>query len=197
MRAGSGRARRYRYAVVVGGPLTVTPNTYVTVDLLTPVQPAGTIADSIYQQMTKPTLISIEGHFTAGISTPLGIPSNAPALGAEMAWGIYVDKDISSSSTDLPAYSLGFTTTWMMHKATRLASPALFTQVNADGSVSAVTLGQNDIQYRRWEFRQRKYKRTLDSFNDTLILSVENGSPVSSVSGDITFSFYFRLLLLE
>lgn len=193
----SKRARRSRWVVVVGGPLTVTPGTYVTVDLLTPIQPAGSIADSIYQQMTKPTLIAVMGHMTIGASSAYGIPSNQVARQAEYAWGVYRDVDFSSSNTDLPAYSAGFSNSWMVHKTGTVALPAQYSQVNADGSISEVGIGQNDLQYRRYDLNLRRYKRVLDSFNDTLILSVENGSPAISTATDITFSFYFRMLLLE
>lgn len=196
-RVASKRARRSRWIVVVGGPITVTPGTYQTVDLLGPLQPPPTIADTIYQQMTKPTLIAVMGHFTISATSGYGIPDNVPARQAEYGWGIYRDVDFATTTTDLPAYSAGYSNSWMVHKTGTLAIPAQYTQLNADGSISFVGGGFNDFQYRRYDLNLRKYKRTLDSFNDTLILSVENGTSPGANATDIAFSFYFRMLMLE
>lgn len=147
--------------------------------------------------MTKPTLIALMGHMTVTSSATYGIPANVPTRSCEYAWGIYRDVDFTSTATALPPYSDGYTNSWMIHRTGSVASPSQYTQVNADGSISAVTLGYNDLQYRRYELNQRKYKRTLDSFNDTLVLSVENGTPVGVNASDLSFSFYFRMLLLE
>jgi len=51
----------------------------------------------------------------------------------------------------------------------------------------------NSFDKVRHTLNQTKYKRKLDSFNDTLVLSIENAS-ASFVMG---YDFYFRMLLLE
>jgi len=86
----------------------------------------------------------------------------------------------------------------MIHKAGALGQPSIFTSVAA-GLTFSTTLGQNDFQYRRYDLNLRRYKRVMDSANDTLILSVENNggllAPANQAS--LGFSFYFRMLLLE
>lgn len=193
---GSRRTRRSRWVVVVGGPTTVAPNTYSTVDLLSPLQPAATFADTTYQTMTKPTLIAVMGHMTLVASDTYTTPGNNSSKSCEYAWGLYRDVDITSSTTDLPAYSAGFSNSWMVHKTGTLSQPFLFSQGTATQAYSA-GIGATDILYRRYELNLRKYKRTLDSLNDTLILSVENGSAASSTTCGLSYTFYFRMLLLE
>jgi len=191
------RSRRARWIVVVGGPLTVTPNTYVTVSLLSPIIPAATLADSLYQQMTKPTIIAIMGHMTLQANNTFATSGVTNALGAEYAWGIYRDVDISSAATDLPAYSAGYSNSWMVHKTGTLSQPAIGI-FNAGGLTSQYGYAATDINYRRYELNLRRYKRTMDSANDTLILSVENNTILGSTfDTDFAFSFYFRMLLLE
>lgn len=182
--------------VVVGGPTTVTPGTYQTVDLLSPAQPAPTFADLTYQTMTKPTIIAVMGHMTVSGVRSYTIPANEVPKSCEYAWGLYRDVDITSSTTDLPAYSAGFSNSWMVHKTGTLITPFLTSSTTATQTYAATT-GVNDAQYRRYELNLRKYKRTLDSLNDTLILSVENGSSPGAGVCDLAFSFYFRMLLLE
>ena len=184
-------ARKFRWAVV-SGQGTIPPQTYVTVNLLEPVQPAPTIADLIYQQMTNPTLVAIMGQMTiAANPTYVAGVTKAPQA-SQGAWGIYVDKDFASLATALPAYSAGFTSTWMMHKPWYVSS-ALYLASGTGNAFAA-----NDLNYRRYEISQRKYKRRLDSFNDTLILSIEHNSTVAQGAVDnVNYNFYFRLLLLE
>lgn len=135
---------------------------------------------------------------TLGISNPIIFPGFNANIGCEYAWGIYRDVDISSSVTDLPAYSAGYSNSWMVHKAGALAAPALNTTV-VGGQGSGVGQGQNDWAYRRYELNLRRYKRVMDSANDTLILSVENNPGLAPAinQGSLNFSFYFRMLLLE
>lgn len=196
MRVASRRARRSRWVVVVGGPTNVAPGTYQTVDLLSPAQPPPTFADLTYQTMTKPTLIAVMGHMTLSAINTYTVPGTTVTEACEYGWGLYRDVDITSSVTDLPAYSAGFSNSWMVHKTGTLALPSAVVSNTANQSY-AFTIGTNDFQYRRYELNLRKYKRTLDSLNDTLILSVENGSAPATGVCDLAFSFYFRMLLLE
>lgn len=136
------------------------------------------------------------GHLTCSINNALVVPGLNNTLSADYAWGIYRDVDIQTSGTDLPAYSAGYSNSWMVHKSGALSVPSLFSQNTATQAYSA-TVGATDYSYRRYELNLRKYKRTLDSFNDTLILSFENGTSPGANAGDISFSFYFRMLLLE
>lgn len=136
---------------------------------------------------------------TLAAISPYTVPAaNNDAKSCEYAWGIYRDVDISSSATDLPAYSAGFSNSWMVHKTGTLSQPFLTTTF-VGSQVAQVTLGQNDQQYRRYELNLRRYKRVMDSANDTLILSVENnpGLTPGGFQADLNFSFYFRMLLLE
>lgn len=190
------RTRRSRWIVVVGENISVSPGTYQVIDLLTPVQPAGTIADLIYQQMTKPTLIALMGHMTLTVTNPFTTTGTTLPFGCEYAWGIYRDVDFTSSATALPAYSAGYSNSWMVHKTGSLSTAGIYAQDTATQAYS-VTPGNTDISYRRYELNLRKYKRTLDSFNDTLVLSVENGTSASASAATFVFSFYFRMLLLE
>lgn len=138
------------------------------------------------------------GHLTLSINNVLNYPSNNPPLAAEYAWGIYRDVDISSSTTDLPAYSAGYSNSWMVHKTGTLSSPGSVTGV-IGGQPGIITLGNTDLTYRRYDLNLRRYKRVMDSANDTLILSVENNSGLSPAPNRASFalSFYFRMLLLE
>lgn len=136
------------------------------------------------------------GHMTLSVNDALTVPGNNVVKNVQYAWGIYRDVDIESSGTDLPPYSAGYSNSWMVHKAGALSAPALFSQNTSQAAYSAGQ-GQNDFSYRRYELNLRKYKRTLDSFNDTLILSVENGTTAGANAGTLAFSFYFRMLLLE
>lgn len=191
----SRRSRRTRWVVVTGGG-TVAQSTYTTIDLLSPAQPAPTFADLTYQTMTKPTLIATMGHLTLVASDTYTTPGNNSAKSCEYGWGIYRDVDITSSTTDLPAYSAGYSNSWMIHKVGVLSQPFLFSQSTSQQAFSA-GIGATDILYRRYDLNLRKYKRTLDSLNDTLILSVENGSSAGATTCALTFTFYFRMLLLE
>lgn len=195
-RAGRRPGRRSRWVVVVGGPTTVAPGTYQTIDLLSPAQPAPTFADLTYQTMTKPTVIAIMGHMTLGANDTYTVPGTNLTKQCEYGWGIYRDVDITSSTTDLPAYSAGFSNSWMVHKTGTLSQPFLIASNTTDQSYAA-TAGATDLQYRRYDLNLRRYKRTLDSLNDTLILSVENGSSPGSGTCGLAFTFYFRMLLLE
>lgn len=140
------------------------------------------------------------GHLTLSINNTLNYPSNNPSLAAEYAWGIYRDVDISSSTTDLPAYSAGYSNSWMIHKAGSLSAPSSVTSVNPTTfDVGIITLGDTNLSYRRYDLNLRRYKRVMDSANDTLILSVENNAGLSPAPNRASFamSFYFRMLLLE
>jgi len=199
-RGGSGRtrrtsARRYRWVVLTGSNV-VAPATYQAVDLLTPIQPASTVADLIYQQMTKPTLIRLMGHMTLVINNGFNITGPTNPFGVDYGWGIYRDVDFTSSGTALPAFSDGYSNSWMVHKVGFLSSIGTYAQ-DVPTQSFGITPGNTDIQYRRYELDLRKYKRTLDSFNDTLVLSVENATPAGATAGTLFYSFYFRVLLLE
>jgi len=148
--------------------------------------------------MTKPTVIAIMGHLTLGVSNPIVTPGFTLVSGCEYAWGIYRDVDISSTTTDLPAYSAGYSNSWMIHKTGALATPAI-NSTFVGGQVAQVGQGQNDWAYRRYDLNLRRYKRVMDSANDTLILSVENNAGLTPPANQATFnfSFYFRMLLLE
>lgn len=184
--------RKYRW-VVVSGRNSVPPATYATVNLLEPVQPPATIADTIYQQMTNPTLIAIMGHLTIATNNVFVSGTTRQPSASSGAWGIYVDKDFASLATALPPYSAGFTSTWMVHKSFYVSSPLYLT-----GTTGNVVIGNNDLNYRRYEINQRKYKRRLDSFNDTLILAIEHNTTAANGAADfINYDFYFRMLLLE
>jgi hypothetical protein len=184
-------ARRYRWAVVVGSGV-VSRGTYAVVELLSPAQPTPTIADAIYQQMTMPTLIAVQGHLTVSAAVTYTAGTNQNASACFGAWGIYVDKDIASSATALPAYSAAFTSTWMTHRPFVLKTPSYL------AGTANIVLNDTSLQYRRYELNLRKYKRKLDSFNDTLILSVENSiDTLTSPTPELAYEFYFRLLLLE
>lgn len=185
-------ARRMRWAVVTGFN-SLQPGQYLTFDLLSPIQPASGVSDLIYQSMTMPTLIAVMGHFTIAANDPIMVPGLTQAAVAEYAWGLYKDVDIASQATALPAYSAGYSNSWMHHRVGNLATAAIVSQSTAGAAFSA-TLGNNDQTYRRYDLNLRRYKRKLDSFNDTLVLSVEN--PSSSTMG-FGFYFYFRFLLLE
>lgn len=102
---------------------------------------------------------------------------------ANPAWGIYVDEDAANIATALLPYSNANTSSWMMWHTT-----TLFDQ-------SSGTNPATDLAYRRWEFTQRKYKRKMDSANDTLSFVVENPSGVGDTN--ILVNAFFRLLLLE
>jgi len=146
--------------------------------------------------MTKPTVIAIMGHMTLVVNDALVIPGTNQTRSCEYAWGIYRDVDISNSVTDLPAYSAGYSNSWMVHKTGTLGVPALFSQFSPEAAYSAGQ-GQNDLAYRRYDLNLRRYKRVMDSANDTLILSVENNSGIATSVAQFAFSFYFRMLLLE
>lgn len=120
--------------------------------------------------------------------------NSVAAEAAQYAWGIYVDKDIASAGSYLPPFSLGFTSTWMVHKSGIVVSSLYSRLQPATASESQAFAPPGDLQYRRYELNLRKYKRKLDSFNDTLVLSVENWTD-SQI--DIACYFYFRMLLLE
>jgi len=190
------RQRRSRWVVVASEPVTIAPGAYQAFSLLSPIQPPSGVSDSIYQQMTKPTLIRVMGHLTifsvAGYTCNLDVGTRF----SEYAWGIYRDVDFTGSTTDLPAYSAGYSNSWMVHKTGTVALPA-YTTCPDGGASTVYPLGgepYNDLTYRRYELNLSKYKRTLDSFNDTLVLSVENST---NGNMDIAVSFYFRMLLLE
>lgn len=140
-----------------------------------------------------PTLIAVMGHLTLSSISPYAVPGNNAAKFIDYAWGIYRDVDFASLGTALPAYSAGYSNSWMVHKTGTLAQPALDATA-IGGQLGMVTIGANDIQYRRYDLNLRRYKRKLDSFNDTLVLSVENAQ---GSTADMQLNFYFRMLLLE
>lgn len=148
--------------------------------------------------MTKPTIIAVMGHLTLSINNTLNYPAANPPLTAEYGWGIYRDVDISSSTTDLPAYSAGYSNSWMVHKTGSLSAPGSVTTITA-GAAGIITLGDTNLSYRRYDLNLRRYKRVMDSANDTLILSVENNSGLAPAPNRASFAlaFYFRMLLLE
>lgn len=182
--------RQYRWAVSVVDDLTIIPGTFQAVDLLSPNLPPTTIADTIYQQMTHPTLIAVMGHVTILADRTYTAGSTVNAEYAPYAWGIYADKDIAAGASSIPPYGLGFTSTWMVHKSGIITTPGVL--ANAAGMT---TLFDQSGSIRRHELNLRRYKRKLDSFNDTLVFSVENASASGNVN--LNVSFFLRMLLLE
>lgn len=181
-------ARRYRW-VVVTGQILLQPQTYQAVELLTPTQPTTTLADSIYQSMTKPTIVAIMGSVTviANRTYQTGVGQNGEVM--EYAWGIYRDVDLTGSSTELPPFGLGYSNSWMTHKVGVVSSPSY------NGTAF---FGDYDLGYRRYDLNLRKYKRTLDSSNDSLIFVGESAT-ASTATNKTTVQMitYFRILLLE
>lgn len=178
-------ARRYRYVVLVGSG-GVSPTSYGVWDLLSPTQPPSSIADSIYQQMTNPTIARIEGHVDVYASKTYALGTTYSGAVVPFAWGLYVDKDIQSNATALPPYSLGFTTTWLMHETGTVHVPGFLSDATRAAFIPT------PIQHKRSLFNS-KYKRKVDTFNDSLIFTIENASTTDSIAYD----FYFRFLLLE
>lgn len=78
----------------------------------------------------------------------------------------------------------------MMWKNGIVVGPA---SLDCSGQPAIVT---NDAQFRRYEFMQRKYKRKMDSFNDSLIFAIEN-APAGLSNQPIVVNAGFRILLLE
>lgn len=175
-------------------PFSINPSSSVTFNLLSPTQPPGNLTDSIYQQMTNPTIIAVMGHVTI-TALPVIACSSFLASTADYAWGIYADKDASNLATAITPYSFGFTSAWMMWHSGTVGAPGQTVCPTGDGTTTNITnYNDNDLAYRRYELRQRKYKRKLDSFNDTLVFAVENSFFSERA---IAVQAYFRMLLLE
>lgn len=182
-----GSARRFRW-VVVTGRVSVAVNNVQPIQLLSPLLPPGTVADTQYQQMTQPTLIAVKGNVTVtpDVNYTLGVSQGARL--SDFAWGLYVDRDFVTTGTALPPFSDGYSNAWMMHETDVITSPGYLADANQGAFAS---LGS--IHYRRYHLNERRYKRKLDSFNDTLMFVFENGGP----SLNLVVDTYFRLLLLE
>lgn len=136
------------------------------------------------------------GHLTITASAAYTCGVGVNSRVSEYAWGIYRDVDFFTQGTALPAYSAGFSNSWMVHKTGTVVLPA-YIQCGPTEIYSPYNLGgepYNDLTYRRYDLNLRKYKRTMDSLNDTLVLSVENSSNSNMAIG---ISAYFRMLLLE
>jgi len=178
-RSGRRPLRKYRWVAVSPEPFILPVATASVIPLLSPIIPPGTVADGIYQSMTTPTIIAVQGQVTLLISDPPG-----PGSFCNYAWGLYVDEDaVTLASSNTPFSTAGWTGWMMWHVGT------LFDQ----------SLGTNpatDLAYRRYEFTQRKYRRKADSGNDSLLFVVENAAGAFS-STDIQVHSYFRILLLE
>jgi len=197
VRYGNRRAsRRYRWAIASVDPVSLGPGDAVTFNLLSPIQPPSNLTDSIYQQMTNPTIIAVMGHVTIYSLPPVSCNTYLPST-ADYAWGLYVDKDAASVTTAITPWSFGYTSTWMMwHSGTVGSGGQVVCPTGVEGQTQTSPLQMSDLAYRRYELRQRKYKRKLDSFNDTFVFAVENAPATASERG-IGVSAYFRMLLLE
>lgn len=137
--------------------------------------------------MTNPTIVKIQGHIDIFSAQTYTLGTAVGGFVSPYAWGIYVDKDIASNATALPPYSLGYTSTWMAWKTGTITAGAFYTDATRAAFLP------NSFDKARHTLNLTKYKRKLDSFNDTLVLSIENAS-ASFVMG---YDFYFRMLLLE
>jgi len=188
--------RKYTW-VVVAAPLTsLTPGQSIYFELLSPVRPATDITQEVYQNMTNPTVIAVYGHVTLGADRTL-VCSPSDPVNMTYAWGIYKDTDAFAPSSAVAPWSNGNSNLWMLHHSGFLLIPG---QILCTGGIpggAPFTYGLNDLQYRRYELSTRKYKRRLDSQNDSLIFGVECAPSPFSTGGELLVTAYFRLLLLE
>lgn len=178
-RFGRQSQRKYRWVGLTPEPFTLVPNSANAVPLLTPILPPATVADGVYQSMTTPTIIAVQGHVTIVIPNPVSAGNYA-----NCAWGLYLDEDATSLATTTTPFSQSGTTRWMMWHACCIFDQSLGTNPATDAA------------YRRYEFSQRKYKRKADSGNDSFLFVAENAASPLSTS-DIQVHSYFRILLLE
>lgn len=183
--------RQYRWTQLQPEPVNLPVGTTVVFPLLTPIQPPSTVADQLYQQMTMPTIIAVIGHVTIqDVSTF----SCGTAIGgfSNFAWGLYKDTDSNTLSTSLAPWSFGQSNSWMMWHADQVNGVSTVQCAPGEGSIGFVT----DLSYRRYNFTQRRYKRKMDSYSDSLIFAVEN-APAGFSFDPIVVNAYFRILLLE
>jgi len=187
----SGSQRKSTWVTIASPPTSIPVGQTAYFELLSPVRPAADITQEVYQNMTNPTVVAVYGHVT--ILADRVIDCNfSPPTDTTYAWGIYKDTDVFSPATGQPPWNAGRSNLWMMHHAGFLSIPG---QVICGGT-EVNNYGLNDLQYRRYELSHRRYKRRLDSQNDSLIWAVEN-APVPFSSTNLVVTSYFRLLLLE
>jgi len=187
----SGSPRKFTW-VTVAAPLTTLGNGQTAYfELLTPVRPPTDITQEVYQNMTNPTIVAVYGHVTvlADRNFACGVE---PPSNVTYGWGIYKDTDDFTPATARAPWSNGQSNLWMLHHTGYLQ---IVGQTDCDGVAN--NFGVNDLQYRRYELSQRKYKRRLDSQNDSLIFAVECAPFPFTEGGDLVVTAYFRMLLLE
>lgn len=179
-RSGRVSSRKYRWTSTLIEPTLIPVATSVLYPLLSPLIPPAVPSDGIYQGMTSPTLIAVQGQVT--IYCQVG--ATPPAEFSNFAWGIYVDDDASNLATANTPFTNSASSNWMMWHTDTVAD------------TSGNTNPASDIFYRRYNFTQRRYKRKLESGTDTVAFVIENGpAAVSQIS--IVAHAYFRMLLLE
>lgn len=183
-------ARRYRWVTVLGS-FGVTEESATIVQLLSPVQPPGNIADTLYQQMTKPTLIAVMGNVTVYGSAGYSSGTAQDAQFLPYSWGMYVDDDVNTSTTSLTPFSQANTSDWIVHKTGIVSAPGYLPTGTANSFFA-----DTNLTNRRYDLNLRKYKRTMDSYNDTLVFAVETGSRTGE-NINLGVYYYFRMLLLE
>jgi len=183
--------RKYTWVTSAIPTTSVPPGTALPFELLSPVRPPADITTEVYQSMTNPTIIRIKGHVTCIVDRNNDCTTQPPG-NVSYAWGIYKDTDAVSVATFTRPFFEGNSNDWMHHESGFMV---LSSQVYCiPGNATIYPYGS--LPYRRYEFDLRKYKRRLDSQRDSLVFAIENaGAPFGT--GEMIFSAYFRMLLLE
>lgn len=137
-------------------------------------------------------MASIQGYLDCTLGTlPSCTGTGIFGVGAVGCWGIYNDSGvITSSNVDDPIVQ-GYSTEWMVHRSFRIGASYV---CSASGAVPQGTGYSDAYSFRRFSLATRRYTRTVDASDDTLLLVVGN-SANSTVS--FGYSYYFRILLVE
>jgi len=183
--------RKYTWVTSAIPPTLLTPGLALPYELLSPVRPPSDITTEVYQSMTNPTIIRVRGHVTIVAERDNDCITQA-AVNACYAWGIYKDTDAVSTATFTRPFLEGNSNDWMHHESGFIV---LGSQVFCAPALPSIN-DFGSLTYRRYEFDLRRYKRRLDSQRDTLVFAIENAGPPFG-NGELAFSAYFRMLLLE
>lgn len=156
--------------------------------MLDPSRPASDIQSELYQYMVRCTVLRIMGHVTVRIDdAPVSCATGLGQTFADYAWGIYKESTYDVNQLLAP-FTQGYNNEWMHHAVSTLWLPSVYP------CSPLQTYGSGGETFRRHILDLRKYRRTLDPSNDSLVFVVENS--VASGS-NIYVSAYFRMLVME
>lgn len=170
--------------------VSVAPNSLSVIPLLTPTVPASqTLATQIYSTMGRVVLAKTNFNFDCTLAGTLSGTTTYAAMGI----GIYVDSDAVDATNPLRPLQDGNSTDWLLWHYFVLRSGA-FSIVSTPAPGGVVLSNHTSQLYKRYAYTMTRYKRKMDTSNDSLVMVVQNSAQSTQTAA---FTFYNKFLFVR